>query len=69
MRRSYTRLGGADARTLGIERGIGMSTRLGENLSRMQTCTKRSIGDTDRWDVRLDRKFSRRILIVPVRKP
>ncbi len=45
-------------KTLGIEGGIGMNTRLGEDSSRMQTCTKRSIGDTDRWDVGLDGKFS-----------
>ncbi len=54
------------------ERGIGMSTRVGENSSGMQTCTKRSIGDTDRWDVRLNGKFSvgrRGVFMAPVRKP
>ncbi len=32
-RRSYRRPAGANARTLGIERGIGMRRRLGEGFS------------------------------------
>ncbi|PBK64614.1 hypothetical protein ARMSODRAFT_1006966 [Armillaria solidipes] len=60
VRQRSARLGSADAQTLEIESGIRMSTRLGENFSRMQTCTKRSIGDTGRWDVGLDGKFSHR---------